>query len=177
MLHVSLEFLDNAGKLGEGKSWTLVGLQKELSYCKNKGFSSNKMRQVSSCCAVGALCSQGKATHAANAPSSLQSKDRTANRFRPMFPTRAVVQTCPSFLSLPGEWKAVKYKDAALERWSFPCLSFLQKNRFIECNKCVDKTILLGTMHLLLPAKLSAINTLNLLCCVMPAPTVEKSVP
>lgn len=55
--------------------------------------------------------------------------------------------------------------------------SFLQKNGFIECNKCVGKTILLGTVHPFLLAKLGSLNTLWLLCCVIPTPPMEKSVP
>lgn len=107
--------------------------KKELSYCNSKGFSSNKTRQVWSCCAASTPRSQGRASHAANAPSSPQGKDHRANRFRPTFLRRAVVQTCPSFLSLPREWEAVRCKDAALARWPFPCL-FLSSRRMDSLN-------------------------------------------
>lgn len=107
--------------------------KKELSYCNNKGFSSNKTRQVWSCCAVSTPRSQGRASHAANAPRSPQGKDHRANRFRPTFLRRAVVQTRPSFLSLPREWEAVRCKDAALAKWPFPCL-FLSSRRMDSLN-------------------------------------------
>lgn len=97
----SLEFLGSTGKPGGGKSRTLVSLPKELSCCDSKGFSSSRSRQVWSCCAVSSQCSQGRVSRAANAPSALQGKDRAANRLSPTLPTRPVVQTCPSFPSLP----------------------------------------------------------------------------
>lgn len=100
---------------------------------QQKDLSSNKTRQVWSCCAVSTLRSQRSASHAANAPSSLQGKDHIANRFRPTFPTRAVVQTCPSLLSLPREWKVGRCKDTALPRWPFPCF-FVSSGRMDSLN-------------------------------------------
>lgn len=96
---------------------------KEQSYCNNKGFSWNRTRQVWSCWSVSTPRSWERASCAANAPGSLQGKDCTANTFRPTFPTRTVVWTCPSFLSVPRE----DCKDVALPRWPFPCLSFPPK--------------------------------------------------
>lgn len=171
----SLEFLSSTGKPGGGKLWTLSSLQKELSCCDNKDFSWNKSRQVWSCCAVSSLCSQGRMSCAANAPSALQGKN--CSQQAPSNPPKETSHTELSIIPqyLPREWEATRCKDVALARTPFPWLFlFFQKNEFIEGNKPVVKTSMPGTEHPCLLAKLGSLHILCLLCRVIPALSMKS---